>query len=69
MAEITFDISQISFSKKDLRKGIVLPHSLSPQLAEDIGVHIGDGAMNIFSNPHGTDYYYKCSGHPENEKE
>jgi len=69
MAEITFDISQIPFSKKDLKKGIVLPHSLSPQLAEDIGIHIGDGAMNIFPNPHGTDYYYKCSGHPENEKE
>src|SRR3989338_9490544 len=67
--KIVFDISKIEFSRKDLKKGITLPTTLTTELAEDIGIHLGDGSMNIFHNPHGIDYFYKCSGHTENEKE
>lgn len=62
------DLSNAKFSWKDKIKGVVLPTVLSEELAEDVGIHIGDGCMNIYPNPNGTDYYYKCGGHPENEK-
>lgn len=39
------DLSQVRFSYKDKEKGIVIPNKLTPELAEDIGIHIGDGSL------------------------
>ena len=40
-----FDLSQIKFSKKDLIKNIKIPLKLTEELAEDIGLHVGDGSL------------------------
>ena len=69
MAEINLDTSQIEFSSKDKIKKIILPSKLTADLAYDIGVHIADGCMNAYKVRTGRDYYYKCSGNPETEKD
>lgn len=58
--------SKISFSKRDREKEIKLPETLTEPLAEEIGVHIGDGTLlrkkNYFSVRGGineTEYYKK----------
>ncbi len=38
------------YSRKDTLKGIVLPETLTENLAEFIGIHIGDGTMLIVNN-------------------
>lgn len=65
----SLETSTIEFTKKDLIKQIKLPTQLTPELAYDIGVHIADGCMNAYPAKTGIDYYYKCSGNPETEKE
>jgi hypothetical protein len=47
MSKLFFDISEIPFSRQDRLRNITLPTFLSEQLAEEIGIHIGDGFMNI----------------------
>ena len=42
-----FDISKIEFSKRDREKGIILPSHLTEELAEDIGIHTGDGSLYL----------------------
>jgi hypothetical protein len=37
----------VRFSKRDKEKGIKLPTHLTEKLAEDIGVHIGDGSLYL----------------------
>lgn len=39
------DLTNIEFSKRDIEKGITIPTKLTEELAEDIGIHIGDGSM------------------------
>ena len=43
-----FNLSKIKFSKSDLNKNITLPKRITADLAEEIGLHIGDGSMNIY---------------------
>ena len=69
MAETELDVTSVDFSSKDKIKGIVLPNKLTAELAYDVGVHIADGCMNAYKVRTGTDFYYKCSGNPETEKE
>ena len=45
-----FDISSVKFGKPDLDKGIFLPQEMTTDLAEEIGLHLGDGSMNFYSN-------------------
>lgn len=52
-----FGLSRIKFSKKDLAKGIKIPIGLTEELAEDIGIHIGDGSLYR----HGEDGPYEFS--------
>lgn len=66
---ITLDVSSIKFTKRDHAKEIQLPTELTIDLAYDVGVHIADGCMNAYPVKTGIDYYYKCSGNPETEKE
>lgn len=62
--EITFDLSNIQLSHYDKKRKLILPNKLSPELAEEIGLHLGDGTLsknkNYFSVRGGyaeEDYY------------
>lgn len=47
---IKLDLSKVKFSRRDKEKGIKIPNYLTPELAEDIGMHIGDGAIHFRKN-------------------
>ncbi len=40
-----FDLSEIKLSRKDVKRGLKFPLEMSEQLAEDIGIMIGDGCI------------------------
>ncbi|MFA6269577.1 MAG: LAGLIDADG family homing endonuclease [archaeon] len=48
--EIYFDLSKIILSLYDTKKGITLPNKLTPELAEEIGIHLGDGTLSTNDN-------------------
>lgn len=60
-----FNLSKIKFSKSDIKKNIILPKRITPDLAEEIGLHIGDGSMNIYSNKG----LFQLRGHIKDDKE
>ena len=60
------DISKVEFSKKDIKNNITIPHYLTSEIAYLIGIHIGDGSMNIYKN---VDYLITYTGHLIDEKE
>jgi len=63
---IKLDLSKICFSKKDILFGVKLPKILTPQLAYETGVHIGDGCLsNLRSRSHVYRIIY--SGNSRNE--
>ncbi len=45
--KILLNINQINFSKGDKQKGLKFPKQMSPELAEEIGVHLGDGCLSF----------------------
>lgn len=64
------DISKVEFSKKDIKDNLKIPSILTPELSYLIGIHIGDGTMNIYRrndgfNGHPIGYY----GHLIDERE
>lgn len=58
-----FNLDSINYNKSDLRKGIILPEQLSPELAEETGLHIGDGTMNFYMNKGRHKGKYSLRGH------
>ena len=60
---------QIEYSWRDKEKGITLPKYLSEDLAYLIGVHIGDGFMNIYRRPRQVEYKQSICGHWINDKD
>ena len=40
-----FDLSEIKLSRKDVKRGLKFPSEMNEQLAEDIGIMIGDGCI------------------------
>lgn len=50
-----FNLSDVRFSKRDKEKQIKIPSQLTPELAEDLGIHIGDGSL-FLCNPKKTSY-------------
>jgi len=40
---------KIEFSKNDIKRGLKLPERLTPALAEDIGIMVGDGNIGFFT--------------------
>ena len=56
------DVSKIKFSKNDILRKIKLPTKLTPELAEDVGFHIGDGYMKRRKDKWGTHYTFVYSG-------
>jgi len=63
-----FDTSDIDFSWADKRKKITLPKFLTEELAEDIGIHIGDGSMYL-TCPTKKSYILRYSGNIFDDKE
>ena len=59
---LDFDTSKVNFSKYDLERGIKLPQKLTPELAEEIGMHFGDGFLSE------KKYEYRLKGNPKDEK-
>ena len=45
-----------------------LPSKISPELAEEIGWHIGDGSMNFYKNRGKLKGFYQLRGHIEDDK-
>lgn len=64
---IKLDVSQIKLSRGDVRKCIRLPEKLTPGLAEDLGIHIGDGSM-YRCGPTNDSYTIRYSGHAIEDK-
>ncbi|MDP3918744.1 MAG: LAGLIDADG family homing endonuclease [Nanoarchaeota archaeon] len=48
---------------------ITIPREISPLLAEEIGLHIGDGSMNIYKNKYRIKGKYSLRGHKEDDKD
>tara|TARA_Y100000034_G_scaffold135238_1_gene206302 strand:- start:6840 stop:7511 length:672 start_codon:yes stop_codon:yes gene_type:complete len=48
---------------------ILIPNSISVELAEETGWHIGDGSMNYYNNKGDTKGIYQLRGHIEDDKE
>ena len=44
------DLSKIKFSNNDIRKNVQIPDTLTPKLAEFIGIMVGDGHVGVYKN-------------------
>ena len=63
-----FDNSTILFSEADLNKNLVLPRIMDSALAEEIGLHVGDGSMNFYKSKDKTKGLYQLRGHSIDDK-
>ncbi len=61
-----FDNRLITFNKPDLEKHLCLPKVFTPKLAEEIGLHIGDGSMNYYGLK--SKGFYQLRGHITDDK-
>ncbi len=59
--QITFDLSEAELSRQDIKRKLKIPKILSPELAEEIGIHLGDGSLS--KKP----YYFSVRGDPKEE--
>lgn len=53
------------FSSKDKLRKLKIPDKMTPELAEEIGIHLGDGSMNVY----GKGYLYSLEGHYNDDKD
>jgi len=53
-----FDISNIPFSHRDKLNGISLPRTLTPELAEFLGIMVGDGHVGAHKRKTQNGFYY-----------
>ena len=64
------DISKVEFSKTDIKNNLKIPSKLTLELSYLIGVHVGDGTMNIYRRNDGFNSHpIRYSGHLIDEKE
>jgi len=68
---IELDVSKVKFSKRDVTLGVKVPTELTPELAYETGVHIGDGHLTISprKDQKGNNYMIVYSGNLEDEIE
>lgn len=69
MSTIEFDVSEIEFSRPDKLRKITLPTSMNGHLAEDIGIHVGDGSMNIYKYTNRGNFWLRYTGNRIEEKD
>ena len=60
---LKLDTSGVNFSEGDIKKGIKLPSKITPWLAEEIGMQLGDGFLSS------KRYDYRLKGNPKDEQE
>lgn len=60
---VNLDISKVNYSLVDIKKNIKLPAKLTPELAEEIGIHYGDGFLSV------KRYDYRLKGNINDEIE
>jgi intein/homing endonuclease len=65
-----FDLSKIQPSRRDLKEGIKIPTALSVDLAEFLGIMVGDGHTGIYRCEKNNRSYYilEISGHMNDKK-
>ena len=61
---MNINLEKVRYSKVDREKNIKIPAVLTTELAEDIGIHIGDGSL-YWSNQRKTSTEFDCSFHAE----
>ena len=60
---LELDTSKINYSRYDIKKNIKLPNKITPELAEEMGMHLGDGFLS------NKKYEYRLKGNQNDEKE
>lgn len=60
---LNLNINNIKFSLFDKKKGIKIPQKITSDLAEEIGMHLGDGFLSS------RKYEYRLKGNKKDEKE
>jgi len=63
------DLSCVNPSKIDAKRGLILPNVMTTDLAEDVGIMIGDGSLRFLKRPTATDYEICCYGNLYQEKQ
>src|SRR3989344_3735986 len=48
--KIALDTSKVNWSRVDKKKELILPEKMSKELAEEIGIHLGDGCLSLGKN-------------------
>ncbi len=61
-----FRREKVEYSKQDIRKGIIIPEQLTPELAELIGMIVGDGYLradflDLMTHSYKSDVYISCN--------
>ncbi len=56
-----FDTSKTQFSPQDVTRGLKLPSRVTAELAEETGIHIGDGSMSISYCRNTPEHRYEIS--------
>lgn len=60
---LELDTTNVDFSGYDVKRNIILPEKITPELAEEIGMHLGDGFLSA------KRYEYRLKGNKNNEQE
>src|SRR3989338_3178446 len=58
MIKMKFDLSTIEMSKRDVIAGLKLPNLLTEELAEFIGIMLGDGHLGYYTGKNGRERSY-----------
>ena len=48
--EIVLDLKEVTYTQNDIKKRIIFPKKMTSELAEEIGVHLGDGCLSKNKN-------------------
>ena len=64
-----FDLSDISLSRKDVKRGLKFPSEMNEKLAEDIGIMIGDGCVTFYKSNNLSNYFISVDGNSLTDRE
>ncbi len=61
-------IKFVNFSWSDIKRDVKIPEKMSIELAEETGIHLGDGSLSVYSDKNKwKTYQYSISGDLKNE--
>ena len=62
-------IPGVEFSWKDLQRGVKIPEKMTLELAEETGIHLGDGCLYVYTDKNGAKFHqYSVSGDLRDEE-